>query len=163
MRNQFGHLTSAGVSTFSKLDNSGQSQAWLDTGFGLQSAMEEQQKRTGLLKQMTTKLGIDPNTCAGQELWPCGDPPSTLETLLLSDDWYPVFLTFLQDTELEVGQENSEQMKKLLRAARIVCSDGVSQEKGKGCFKEILADCQEDSQVVLHNFLKYVEKRVSII
>ena len=128
--------------------------------------MEEQHKRTGLLKQMNKKLGIDPDSCPGQEPWPCGDPPSTLKTLLLSDDWYHVFLTFLQDTELRNDQEHSEQSKELLRAARIVFSDGASREKGRGGFKDILAKFCEQSKeghdIILDSFHRYLNEEAKV-
>ena len=121
----------------------------------------------GLLKQMTKKFGIDPETCPNLEPWPLGDPPSTLETLLLSDDWCPVFRTFLQDSELKNGQERSEQSKKLLRAARIVFCDDASHEEGGGGFKETLAKISEEGkeglEIVFQDFIKQIIKEEKVL
>ena len=127
----------------------------------LQSAMEDQQKHTGLLKQMTKKLHLDPANCPVQDPWPCEDPPSTLETLLLSEEWSPIFLNFLQNNrKLEEQSEQTEPSKNLLKAARIVFSDDASQEKGRSGFKEILAklsdECKLGIDIIFYEFLKYV-------
>merc|ERR1712080_749790 len=76
--------------------------------------------REGLLKQMREKMSLNGETeenCMSDTSLPLGIPPVSLDGILLSEAWYPHFLTFLRENYTLA--KDQDQLKLLRECERL--------------------------------------------
>ena len=101
--------------------------------------------------------------CPGPTELPVGEPPKTLDSLLLSEDWYPVFLNFLRDGyQMAEDEEQAQAGLKLLRACQKMYPEDPkhsgTKEKRKEILKNIKKDCKDGLNNLVQDFLIFVNK-----
>ena len=123
--------------------------------------------RTGLLRQMRSKLAVgslEELTATGQpggEQLPLGPPPDTLETLLVSDTWFPAFLAFLRESyQVVEDEEQAEPSIKLLRECEKMFSDGVvvpvTRAERRARLRGVREGCRPGLDQLVRDFTKHV-------
>jgi len=125
-------------------------------------------KRAGLLKQMRDKMSLNGETdevmkqnsdiTEEYSSLPLGIPPVSLDGILLSEAWYPHFLTFLRENyQLAKDQDQL----KLLRECEKLFSgeEPVNKDNRRKMVRSIRKNCKEGLDGVIREFQKYVEDR----
>ena len=92
-----------------------------------------------------------------QQRLPSGDPPTILEDILSSEDWYPVFFEFLKECVIEDEQASA----KLLKACKSTFEKHIFESDNKQGLKVLLGNisflCRESVDSVVADFPKYVQ------
>ena len=109
-----------------------------------------EESRTSLLQQMRGTLRY------GNEEFslPSGDPPSSLETILDSEDWHQVFMAYIKQCLVK-----DEQLSSQLLPSCVTKFNADIFKKGKWMviLENMTGECKADVDAIVQDFPKYVQ------
>ena len=110
----------------------------------------EEESRMSLLQQMRGTLRH-----SNEELClPSGDPPSSLETILDSEDWHHVFMAYIKQCLVKDGQLSSQLLASCVTKFN---ADIFTKGKWMVILENMTGECKADVDAIVQDFPKYVQ------